>query len=146
MGVRNGNWHASLSFHSDMGWSNLDLEREVGLLQLSRYTVPKEPGIRFVHVELSELIEMFQRTLFCHFDDGSSNLDMAERLLWIIGKHRHFWVAPHVLFFAKPAHGVDQHVVTISVAPDGCGLWLTIRHNGCQRHASVALKQTLVRF
>src|SRR6266699_865914 len=106
MGIRNGNCHASLSLHSDMGWSNLDLERDVSLLQLSRYAVPEEPGIRFVHIQLGELIKLLQRTLFCHFDDGSSNLDMAERLICIIGENRHFWVVPHVLFFSKPAHGV----------------------------------------
>src|SRR5439155_460877 len=135
MGVRNGNYHASLSFHSDMDWSNLDLDWDVGRLQLGRNTVPEEPGIWSVQIQLGQVIEMFQRSLFRHFDDGATNLDMAERLLWIIGKQRHFWVAPHVLFFAKPAHRVDQHIVSLPVAPDGSGLRLTARNDGCQRRA-----------
>src|SRR5947208_15248915 len=119
MGVRNGNYHASLSFHSDMDWSNLDLDWDVGRLQLGRNTVPEEPGIWSVQIQLGQVIEMFQRSLFRHFDDGATNLDMAERLRWIRGRQRHFWVGPHVLFFANPAHGVAQRATSLPRAPDG---------------------------
>jgi len=89
---------------------------------------------------------MVQCTFFRHVDDSAANLNIAERILWVVGKQRHFWVASHVLFFAKPAHGVDQHVVSLAVAPDRSGLRLTIGHDGRQRHAIAAVQQISMRF
>src|SRR5215471_17751411 len=118
MGGWNRNGHTALSFHSYARRSNLDFDRDIGRLQLSRDTVSEEPGIWPVQVQLSKVIEMLQRPLFRHVDNTAANLEMAERLLRIVGKQRHVRVGAHVLFLAKPAHGVDQHIVSLAVAPD----------------------------
>src|SRR6266852_501285 len=43
MGFGHGNGHAALPFHSDMGGSHLDFDRDVACLQQGRDTVPEEP-------------------------------------------------------------------------------------------------------
>jgi hypothetical protein len=91
-------------------------------------------------------IEMFQRADFGHLHDCAAHLQRTQRVALLVGQQRHTRIGAHVLFFAKAAHGVDQHLIAVYVAPYHGGLRLPVGQNGGQHRTVAAFYQVAVSF
>ncbi len=136
-----------------VGWSirvvNRELNRIRRLLHCSkpfesgRHTGPKIG--RFAGVAFTEAIEVFKRPGLGHLHHRAAHFEGAQGLARVIAQQRDLGVQAHVLLLAEAAHGIDQHMPPIKIAPDDRSLWLAIGHNRRQSRHGRAVDQVKVR-
>src|SRR6266542_705775 len=104
----------------DVGWPDPAQDRDLGLGEARRDSVAEEADLP-AGIPRGEIVQVLERARLGHLDDRSADLEIAERLAWVVAEERDPRVAAHVPLLGEAAHRVDPHVLAVEVAPHDGG-------------------------
>ena len=90
--------------------------RHLGRRELGGDALP-EVADRPPDVPGGKRLEVLERALLAHRNDGPADLEVAQRRERVVAQQGHARVAAHVPLLPEAAHGVDPDVAAVVIAP-----------------------------